>query len=75
MHGFQKLSCLSDNWKQSKCPKVVVGFILHSCKRIKNDAIIYGNRKIPKVSSNKKKNHASKQCVQYNSSFLIDTCN
>lgn len=55
MHGFQKLSCLSDNWKQSKCPKVVVGFILHSCKRIKNDAIIYGNRKIPKVSSNKKK--------------------
>lgn len=68
---FKTLSCLEDNWKRSKCPKIVVGFMVHSCKRIKNDAIFMDNRKIPKVSS-------SKNCMLQNnrySTIPIDPCN
>ena len=38
MHGYPTLSYLQENWKP-KCPKIEVGFMLYSCKRIKNDAV------------------------------------
>ena len=48
--------------------------MLHSCRRIKNDAVFMDIGRYLKYHLAKKK-HASKQYVQYNSNFLIDPCN